>query len=108
MGARGYSILRFHSRIRCCFTGLRSYSAQRFLLRWQERWGGGPFYRYSLWRTRFFGLDALGRQLEEPFSAAPNALPIYSMQRTIETELMSTLALTAVDHESVQQPGREG
>jgi putative membrane protein len=56
----------------------------------------------------FFGLDALGRQLEEPFSAAPNALPIYSMQRTIETELMSTLALTAVDHESVQQPGREG
>ncbi len=55
----------------------------------------------------FFGLDALGRQLEEPFSSAPNALPIYSMQRTIETELMSTLALTAVDQESVQQPGRE-
>lgn len=53
VGARGYSILRFHSRIRCCFTGLRSYSAQRFLLRWQEHWGGGPFYRCSLWRTRF-------------------------------------------------------
>jgi ion channel-forming bestrophin family protein len=32
----------------------------------------------------FFGLDALGEQLERPFGTCPNALPLDAMVRTIE------------------------
>jgi putative membrane protein len=32
----------------------------------------------------FFGLDALGEQLEEPFALSPNGLPLDAMVRTIE------------------------
>ena len=36
----------------------------------------------------FFGLDALGHQLEDPFSLEPNALPLYAMRRTVEREML--------------------
>lgn len=39
----------------------------------------------------FFGLDALGHQLEEPFGLEQNALPLYAMRRTIEREMLFLL-----------------
>ncbi len=39
----------------------------------------------------FFGLDALGHQLEDPFAPEPNTLPLYAMQRTIEREMLAAL-----------------
>jgi putative membrane protein len=39
----------------------------------------------------FFGLEALGHQLEDPFGLEPNALPLDAMRRMIERELLSLL-----------------
>jgi ion channel-forming bestrophin family protein len=39
----------------------------------------------------FFGLDALGHQLEDPFGLEPNALPLDAMRRMIERELLALL-----------------
>ncbi|GLR50140.1 membrane protein [Shinella yambaruensis] len=39
----------------------------------------------------FFGLEALGHQLEDPFGLDPNALPLEAMQRTVEREMLSVL-----------------
>jgi putative membrane protein len=36
----------------------------------------------------FFGLDALGDQLEDPFGTDDNDLPLDAMVRTIERELL--------------------
>jgi putative membrane protein len=35
----------------------------------------------------FFGLDALGDELEEPFGTAQNDLPLDAMTRNIEIDL---------------------
>lgn len=42
----------------------------------------------------FFGLDALGHQLEDPFSLEPNALPLNALRRTIERDMLSSLGET--------------
>ena len=39
----------------------------------------------------FFGLDALGHQLEDPFGSQPNALPLNALQRIVEREMLSAL-----------------
>ena len=39
----------------------------------------------------FFGLEALGHQLEDPFGSDPNALPLEAMQRTVEREILFML-----------------
>jgi ion channel-forming bestrophin family protein len=39
----------------------------------------------------FFGLDALGDELEEPFRASDNGLPLDAMCRTIEIDLRTAL-----------------
>ncbi|MCC8952831.1 bestrophin family protein [Bradyrhizobium sp. Pear77] len=39
----------------------------------------------------FFGLDALGHQLEDPFGLEPNALPLDAMRRMIEREILFLL-----------------
>jgi putative membrane protein len=39
----------------------------------------------------FFGLDALGDELEEPFGEAPNDLPLLAMVRTAEISLFEAL-----------------
>ena len=39
----------------------------------------------------FFGLDALGDELEEPFGPALNALPLDAMARTVEISLLEAL-----------------
>jgi putative membrane protein len=39
----------------------------------------------------FFGLDALGHQLEDPFGLEPNALPLYAIRRTVEREMLALL-----------------
>ncbi|MGX4642741.1 bestrophin family protein [Massilia sp. SYSU DXS3249] len=39
----------------------------------------------------FFGLDALGDEIEEPFGVAPNDLPLDSICRTIEIDLRHAL-----------------
>ena len=42
----------------------------------------------------FFGLDALGDQLEEPFGVEPNDLPLDAMVRTIEREMLGAAGVT--------------
>ena len=42
----------------------------------------------------FFGLDALGDQLEDPFGLEPNDLPLDAMARTIEREMLAILGDT--------------
>jgi putative membrane protein len=39
----------------------------------------------------FFGLDALGDQLEDPFGLEPNDLPLDAMARTVEREMLAAL-----------------
>lgn len=39
----------------------------------------------------FFGLDALGDEIEEPFGLAPNDLPLDTICRTVEINLRETL-----------------
>jgi putative membrane protein len=39
----------------------------------------------------FFGLDALGDQLEEPFGDHINALPLMSLARSIEIILLEAI-----------------
>ncbi len=39
----------------------------------------------------FFGLDALGDELEEPFGTAPNDLPLDAMLRTVERTVLDAL-----------------
>lgn len=39
----------------------------------------------------FLGLDALSSEIEEPFGTQSNDLPLDSLVRTIEIELLSTL-----------------
>lgn len=39
----------------------------------------------------FFGLDALGHELESPFGVEPNCLPLYALKRTIEREMLSLM-----------------
>jgi putative membrane protein len=39
----------------------------------------------------FFGLDALGDEIEEPFGTQPNDLPLAAMSRTIEINLLEAL-----------------
>jgi putative membrane protein len=39
----------------------------------------------------FFGLDALGDEIEEPFGSANNDLPLDAMCRTIEIDLRESL-----------------
>jgi putative membrane protein len=39
----------------------------------------------------FFGLDALGDELEEPFGAAPNALPLTALARVMEISLLEAV-----------------
>ncbi len=42
----------------------------------------------------FFGLDALGDQLEDPFGLEPNDLPLDAMSRTVEREMLAALGIT--------------
>ena len=42
----------------------------------------------------FFGLDALGDEIEEPFGLEPNDLPLDTLCRTIEVELLESLGET--------------
>ena len=42
----------------------------------------------------FFGLDALGDELEEPFGTSINALPLDAMTRTVEISLLEALGAT--------------
>ncbi|MGC8528464.1 bestrophin family ion channel, partial [Acidiphilium sp.] len=53
----------------------------------------------------FFGLDALGDELEEPFALSQNALPLNAFVRTIEIAVLEALGaadlpppLLPVDH----------
>lgn len=44
----------------------------------------------------FFGLDALGTELEAPFGDSPNALALDAMVRTMEIDLLEALGETAL------------
>ena len=52
----------------------------------------------------FFGLDALGDELEQPFSLHQNALPLDGMVRTVEIDLLASLGVT--DLPAPLQPDR--
>lgn len=39
----------------------------------------------------FFGLDAIGEEIEDPFDLRPNGLPLDAMCRTVEIDLRSSL-----------------
>ncbi len=39
----------------------------------------------------FFGLDALGDELEEPFGLSANDLPLNTLVRVIERDLLASL-----------------
>ena len=52
-------------------------------------WGAPVFC--GLVAYAFFGLDALGDELEEPFGASLNALPLGAMARTVEISLLGAL-----------------
>lgn len=43
-----------------------------------------------------FGLDALGNELEEPFSLGANALPINALTEVIEIDLKEALSETDI------------
>ncbi len=47
----------------------------------------------------FFGLDAIGDDLAEPFSAADNCLPVKAMVRTLERAIMSFLEISPLPDE---------
>jgi putative membrane protein len=42
----------------------------------------------------FFGLDALGDEIEEPFGSSANDLPLDALCRTIEIDLRAALGDT--------------
>ena len=42
----------------------------------------------------FFGLDALGDEIEEPFGTAPNDLPLDALCRVIEIQMLEALGET--------------
>lgn len=44
----------------------------------------------------FFGLDALGDEIEEPFGVLPNDLALSSMCRIIERDLRAALGETSL------------
>lgn len=58
---------------------------------------GTPFITLVL-AYSFLGLDALGEELEYPFSTAPNSLPLDAMTRTIEISVAHAL------HEPAPEP----
>jgi putative membrane protein len=44
----------------------------------------------------FFGLDALGEELEEPFGRSQNTLPLDALVRLIEIAALDALGETAL------------
>jgi len=44
----------------------------------------------------FFGLDALGDQLEAPFALGANAIPLDALSRAVERELLEAMGETAL------------
>lgn len=47
----------------------------------------------------FFGLDALGDEIEEPFGLASNDLPLDALCRTIEISMLSSLQADTIPYE---------
>lgn len=56
--------------------------------------GWGTPFAAALVAYTFFGLDAIGDELEEPFGAYPNDLPLDAMARIIEINLREALGET--------------
>lgn len=56
--------------------------------------GWGTPFATTLVAYTFFGLDALGDELEEPFGTLPNVLPIGAIADTIEINLREALGET--------------
>lgn len=46
----------------------------------------------------FFGLDALGDQIEDPFDVMPNDLPLDAYCQVVQTELMASSGQTISEH----------
>jgi putative membrane protein len=50
----------------------------------------------------FFGLDALGEEIEDPFGTEPNGLPLAAISREIEIELLDLVKCPCPDPVSPQ------
>ena len=64
-----------------------------------------PFFSVLL-AYAFFGLDALGDELEQPFGLMPNHLPLDAMVRVIEIEILQALGETALPEPLAPENGR--
>ena len=64
-----------------------------------------PFFSVLL-AYAFFGLDALGDELEQPFGLMPNHLPLDAMVRIIEIEMLQALGETALPEPLAPENGR--
>jgi putative membrane protein len=58
--------------------------------------GWGTPFATALVAYTFFGLDALGDELEEPFGSLPNDLPIIALAETIEINMREALGETGL------------
>ncbi|MBS0253261.1 MAG: bestrophin, partial [Proteobacteria bacterium] len=47
----------------------------------------------------FFGLDAIGDDLAEPFAPADNSLPVKALVRVVEREILSSLGVSPLPDE---------
>ena len=64
-----------------------------------------PFFSVLL-AYAFFGLDALGDELEQPFGLMPNHLPLDALVRIIEIEMLQALGETALPEPLAPENGR--
>jgi len=74
-------------------TGLSVAEAQRVVLALAPQLGWGTPIIVAFISYTFFGLDAVGDDLAEPFEAADNGLPIKALVRTLEREIMDYLGM---------------
>jgi putative membrane protein len=56
--------------------------------------GWGSPFAAALAAYTFFGLDALGNELEDPFGNLPNDLPLGALAETIEINLREAMGET--------------
>jgi putative membrane protein len=56
----------------------------------------------------FFGLDAIGDEIEQPFGQDPNDLPLYQLSRMIEVNLRQRLGEPKAELPPLARPDRHG
>jgi putative membrane protein len=52
----------------------------------------------------FFGMDAVGEEVEDPFGTHPHDLPLYALSRTIEVNLLQMIGTPVDDLPEIPRP----